>query len=37
MDGTYDTHPYFFQGEYDWEDLIPHLKISRLRDEEGLT
>ena len=37
MDGTYDTHPYFFQGEYDWEDLIPHLKISRLRDAEGLT
>lgn len=36
MDGTYDTHPYFFQGEYDWEDLIPHLKISRLRDAEGL-
>jgi gluconate 2-dehydrogenase gamma chain len=24
MDGTYDTHPYFEQ-QYDWNELIPHL------------
>jgi gluconate 2-dehydrogenase gamma chain len=26
MDGTYDTTPYFVEGEYEWTDLIPHLK-----------
>lgn len=28
MDGTYNTHEYFHEGEYDWEELIPHLKVS---------
>ena len=26
MDGTYDTTEYFYDGDYDWYDLIPHLK-----------
>jgi gluconate 2-dehydrogenase gamma chain len=25
MDGTYDTTPYFMEGDYTWEDLVPHL------------
>lgn len=28
MDGTYDTTEYFYEGEYDWYDLIPHLRDS---------
>ncbi|WP_089156307.1 gluconate 2-dehydrogenase subunit 3 family protein [Micromonospora sp. NBS 11-29] len=26
MDGTYDTTPYFMEGDYTWEDLVPHLR-----------
>jgi gluconate 2-dehydrogenase gamma chain len=33
MDGTYDTTEYFHEGDYDWYDLIPHLKESAARDE----
>jgi gluconate 2-dehydrogenase gamma chain len=29
MDGTYSTAEYFYQGEFDWEDLIPQLKAYR--------
>ncbi|WP_422750544.1 gluconate 2-dehydrogenase subunit 3 family protein [Micromonospora sp. WMMD1219] len=25
MDGTYDTTPYFMEGDYSWQDLVPHL------------
>ncbi len=27
MDGTYDTHDYF-EPVYDWDELIPHLKVN---------
>lgn len=26
MDGTYDTTEYFYHEDYDWHDLIPHLR-----------
>ncbi|KGJ73415.1 hypothetical protein GY21_11410 [Cryobacterium roopkundense] len=29
MDGTYSTAEYFYQGEFEWEDLIPQLKAYR--------
>ncbi|WP_259362749.1 gluconate 2-dehydrogenase subunit 3 family protein [Paenarthrobacter ureafaciens] len=32
MDGTYDTTEYFYDGDYDWYDLIPHLNESVPRD-----
>jgi gluconate 2-dehydrogenase gamma chain len=32
MDGTYDTTEYFYEGDYDWYDLIPHLKESTPRE-----
>lgn len=32
MDGTYDTHEYF-DPEYDWNDLIPHLREFAARTE----
>ena len=32
MDGTYDTTEYFYEGDYDWYDLIPHLKQSTPRE-----
>jgi gluconate 2-dehydrogenase gamma chain len=31
MDGTYDTTGYFLEGEYEWTDLIPHLKDALAR------
>ncbi|NJC21511.1 gluconate 2-dehydrogenase gamma chain [Arthrobacter pigmenti] len=33
MDGTYDTTEYFHQDDYDWYDLIPHLRVSMPRAE----
>lgn len=33
MDGTYDTTEYFYEGDYDWYDLVPHLKESAPREE----
>lgn len=33
MDGTYDTTEYFYQGDYDWYDLIPYLNESVPRDK----
>ncbi|WP_415853374.1 gluconate 2-dehydrogenase subunit 3 family protein [Sinomonas sp. G460-2] len=33
IDGTYDTTPYFYEGEYDWYDLIPHLRQSAPREQ----
>lgn len=33
MDGTYDTTEYFHQGDYDWYDLIPHLRESAPREQ----
>lgn len=33
MDGTYDTTEYFYEGEYDWYDLIPHLRDSVPREQ----
>lgn len=35
MDGTYTTHEYFMEGDFDWEDLIPHLKVSTFREPEA--
>ena len=32
MDGTYDTTEYFYEGGYDWHDLIPHLKESEPKE-----
>ena len=32
MDGTYDTTEYFYEGEYDWYDLIPYLHESAPKD-----
>lgn len=32
MDGTYDTTEYFYEGDYDWYDLIPHLRESTPRE-----
>ncbi|TFD73617.1 gluconate 2-dehydrogenase subunit 3 family protein [Cryobacterium gelidum] len=29
MDGTYSTAEYFYQGDFDWEDLIPQLRAYR--------
>jgi gluconate 2-dehydrogenase gamma chain len=29
MDGTYSTIEYFYQGEFEWEELIPQLKAYR--------
>ena len=34
MDGTYDTTPYFYQGDYEWEDLIPHLKVTPFTESD---
>lgn len=35
MDGTYDTTEYFYDGDYDWYDLIPHLKSQQApRDQQ---
>lgn len=34
MDGTYDTTEYFYDGDYDWYDLIPHLQQSVPRDHQ---
>jgi len=31
MDGTYDTTPYFMEGDYTWEDLVPHLRDHPFR------
>lgn len=33
MDGTYDTTPYFLEGDYDWHDLIPHLRDAAPREQ----
>ena len=33
MDGTYDTTEYFYEGDYDWYDLIPHLRESVPREQ----
>lgn len=37
MDGTYDTTPYFHEGDYDWYDLIPYLRestVAKLDNEQ---
>lgn len=35
MDGTYDTTEYFYQGEYEWEDLVPHLREHPFHETES--
>ncbi|WP_433605324.1 gluconate 2-dehydrogenase subunit 3 family protein [Dactylosporangium sp. CA-139114] len=35
MDGTYDTSPYFMEGEYTWEDLVPYLRENPFRPVGG--
>ncbi|WP_433087419.1 gluconate 2-dehydrogenase subunit 3 family protein [Dactylosporangium sp. CA-052675] len=35
MDGTYDTSPYFMEGEYTWDDLVPYLRENPFRPAGG--